>query len=180
MGDMIPNFAKPWTAAGLVTVVILSAMAARADEKQPQAILSGPVEGMSEQRKIMPLPTRQIDPASAGKDSTPAERPLRPFSGWVGARGCTFPFDGLFLGRLQDGRISGMAGEGVNFDWSIADDGSFGGRLPLRKLDSGAQAYQWLSGRIEDDRLVIDVEYGVPGRPETFCEASGITLPVGG
>ncbi|MBO6782134.1 MAG: hypothetical protein JJ899_02510 [Alphaproteobacteria bacterium] len=150
-----------------------------ADDAQPGGVLSGPVEGMSERRKQLPLPSAQIDPATASPEATPAERPMRPFSGWVDARGCDFQFDGLFLGRLQDGRISGMAGEGVNFDWEVAADGRFGGRLPLKRLASGEQAFQWLSGRVEADRLVLDVEYGVPDRPDLTCSRNGIELVLG-
>lgn len=143
-------------------------------------MLSGPVEDMGANRKIMPLPTMQIDAATASPDATPAERPLRPFSGWVGPRGCHFPFDGSFLGRIQDGRISGMAGEGANFDWPIAEDGSFGGQLPLKRHESGDQIFQWIAGRIDGDHLSIDVEYGAPDRPDTFCRDSGISLRIGG
>ena len=172
--------------AGLLTFALvagggLPANAEKTDPpKEPQGVLSGPVEGMGKNRKIMPLPKMQIDPATASPDATPAERPLRPFSGWVGPRGCTFPFDGSFLGRLQDGRISGMAAEGTNFDWPIGSDGTFGGRLPLKQHESGAQIFQWIAGRIEGDRLEIDVEYGVPDRPDTFCRGRGITLRIGG
>lgn len=160
------------------------ALPAIAQDKQakpePQGVLSGPVEGMGKNRQIMPLPKMQIDPATASPDATPAERPLRPFSGWVGPRGCKFPFDGNFLGRVQDGRISGMAGEGANFDWPLADDGTFGGRLPLKRHESGAQIFQWIAGRIEGSEISIDVEYGVPDQPDTFCRGEGITLKVGG
>lgn len=168
----------------LLRAVLLAALAAPAggaalaQDSSSQSLI-GPVEGMGEQRKIMPLPKMQVDPSTASPDATPAERPLRPFSGWVGPRGCGFVYDGLFLGRLQDGRISGMAGEGVNFDWPIAHDGRFGGRLPLKKLDTGAQVFQWIEGRVDGDRLVIDVEYGVIGEPDTFCSGSDIVLPVG-
>ena len=154
--------------------------ATAADEKEPQGVLSGPVEGMGKNRKIMPLPKLQVDSKNASPDATPAERPLRPFSGWVGPRGCRFPFDGSFLGRVQDGRISGMAAEGANFDWPIAEDGTFGGQLPLKQHESGDQMFQWITGRLEDDRLSIDVEYGAPDRPETFCRGTGITLKIGG
>lgn len=157
-----------------------SVIPAVAQEKEPQGVLSGPVEGMGENRKITPLPKVQVDPANASPDATPAERPSRPFSGWVGPRGCRFPFEGTFLGRVQDGRISGMAAEGANFDWPIAEDGTFGGQLPLKQHESGDQIFQWIAGRIEGDRLSIDVEYGAPDRPDTFCRSSGITLKIGG
>ena len=168
--------------AGCLTFWLVGGgLPALAQKEEPQGVLSGPVEGMGEHRKIMPLPKMQIDPATASPDATPAERPLRPFSGWVGPRGCTFPFDGSFLGRVQDGRISGMAGEGANFDWPIAADGTFGGQLPLKRHEeTGAQIYQWIAGRIEGSELSIDVEYGVPDQPDTFCRGSGITLKIGG
>jgi len=156
------------------------ARAAPAPSEDLQGVLSGPVEGMGKNRQIMPLPKMQIDPATASPDATPAERPLRPFSGWVGPRGCAFPFDGNFLGRVQDGRISGMAGEGANFDWPVAADRSFGGRLPLKQDETGAQIYQWISGRIAGSEMSIDVEYGIPDRPDTFCRGEGIKLKVGG
>ena len=180
-----PRSSRPLAAGLLVSVLVLggglSAIAAEKEPPQePQGVLSGPVEGMDENRKIMPLPKMQIDPATASPDATPAERPLRPFSGWVGPRGCSFPFDGSFLGRLQDGHISGMAGEGANFDWIIAEDGTFGGRLPLKQHESGAQIFQWIAGRVVGSELSIDVEYGVPDRPDTFCSGEGITLKVGG
>ncbi len=38
-------------------------------------VLSGPVEGMGENRQIMPLPKMQIDPATASPDATLADRP---------------------------------------------------------------------------------------------------------
>jgi len=188
---MIPTAAKNPKpshplAAGLLAFVLVvgsgsaAISAEKAPPQEPQGVLSGPVEGMGENRKIMPLPKMQIDPATASPDATPAERPLRPFSGWVGPRGCTFPFDGSFLGRLQDGHISGMAGEGANFDWPIAADGTFGGRLPLKQHESGAQIFQWITGRVDGDELSIDVEYGAPDLPDTFCRDSGITLKVGG
>lgn len=171
----------------LVPIIIIapllfenSLLATVAQDNEPQGVLSGPVEGMGKNRKIMPLPKTQIDPANARPNATPAERPLRPFSGWVGARGCRFPFDGTFLGRIQDGRISGMAAEGANFDWPIAEDGTFGGQLPLRQHESGNQIFQWIAGRVEGDRLLIDVEYGAPERPDTFCRGSGINLKIGG
>jgi hypothetical protein len=173
-------------AAGLLVSVLVigSTLPATAQDKQtkqePQGVLSGPVEGMGKNRQIMPLPKMQIDPATASPDATPAERPSRPFSGWVGPRGCTFPFYGSFLGRLQDGRISGMAAEGANFDWPVADDGTFGGRLPLRRHESGTQIFQWIAGRVVGSELSIDVEYGVPDQPGTFCHGEGITLKVGG
>ena len=170
---------SPLRAAVLAALVSLAGAGAHAQDSDAAQSLIGPVEGMGEQRKIMPLPKMQIDPKTASPDATPAERPLRPFSGWVGPRGCGFVYDGLFLGRLQDGRISGMAGEGVNFDWPISDDGRFGGRLPLKKLETGAQVFQWIDGRVDGDRLVIDVEYGVIGEPDTFCHGSDIVLPVG-
>jgi hypothetical protein len=167
--------------AGCLAFLLVGFIPAIAQDEEPQGVLSGPVEGMGENRKIMPLPKMQIDPKTASPDATPAERPLRPFSGWVGPRGCRFPFDGSFLGRVQDGRISGMAGEGANFDWPIAADGTFGGRLPLKQHeDTGAQIFQWIAGRIEGSELSIDVEYGVPDRPDTFCRGSGITLKIGG
>ena len=146
--------------AFLVASLLLvgSVIPAVSQDKEPQGVLSGPVEGMGENRKIMPLPKVQVDPANAGPNATPAERPLRPFSGWVGPRGCRFPFEGTFLGRVQEGRISGMAAEGANFDWPIAEDGTFGGQLPLKQHESGDQIFQWIAGRIEGDRLSIDVE----------------------
>lgn len=180
-----PRSSRALAAGLLAAVLVLGNALPAAGEKieppqEPQGVLSGPVEGMGENRKIMPLPKMQIDPATASPDATPAERPMRPFSGWVGPRGCSFPFDGSFLGRLQDGHISGMAGEGANFDWPIADDGTFGGRLPLKQHETGAQIFQWITGRIEGDELSIDVEYGAPDLPDSFCRDSGITLKVGG
>ena len=168
--------------AFLVASLLLvgSVIPAVSQDKEPQGVLSGPVEGMGENRKIMPLPKVQVDPANASPDATPAERPLRPFSGWVGPRGCRFPFEGTFLGRVQDGRISGMAAEGANFDWPIAEDGTFGGQLPLKQHESGDQIFQWIAGRVEGDLLSIDVEYGAPDRPDTFCSRRGITLKIGG
>ena len=74
-----------------------------------------------------------------------------------------------------------MAGEGANFDWPIAADGTFGGRLPLKRHEeTGAQIFQWIAGRIEGSQLSIDVEYGVPDQPDTFCRGRGITLEIGG
>ena len=118
--------------AFLVTSLLFvgSVIPAVAQEKEPQGVLSGPVEGMGENRKIMPLPKVQIDPANASPDATPAERPSRPFSGWVGPRGCRFPFEGTFLGRVQDGRISGMAAERAKFPWACPGDGTFCGPPP--------------------------------------------------
>lgn len=79
-------------------------------------LLSGPVENMSARRKIQPLPDAQINPETASPDATPAERPMHPFSCWVGPGGCKFLYDGQMWSRVQDGRISGMAAEGHNFD----------------------------------------------------------------
>ena len=91
----------------LVVGGILPAIAQDAKPQQePQGVLSGPVEGMGKNRKIMPLPKLQIDPARASPDATPAERPLRPFSGWVGPRGCRFPFDGALEERARRNRSS--------------------------------------------------------------------------
>jgi hypothetical protein len=181
-----PKTSRPRATGLLAFALVLGGVLPAAGEKiepptEHQGVLSGPVEGMGKNRKIMPLPKMQIDPATASPDATPAERPMRPFSGWVGPRGCTYPFDGNFLGRLQDGRISGMAGEGVNFDWPVGEDGTFSGRLPLKQHEkSGAQIFQWITGRVEGDQLSIDVEYGAPDRPDTFCRGEGITLKVGG
>lgn len=163
----------------LILLALRPDLAVLAEGPQPQGVLSGPVEGMGENRKMMPLPNAQVDPAHARRNATPAERPLRPFSGWLGARGCKFTYDARFLGRVQDGRISGMAGEGVNFDWPIKDDGSFGGRLPLKKLETGDQAYQWITGVIVGDRLIVDVAYGVDDKPDTYCRRTGIALDLG-
>lgn len=144
-------------------------------------LLSGPVENMSARRKIQPLPDAQINPETASPDATPAERPMRPFSGWVGPGGCKFVYDGQMWGRVQDGRISGMAAEGHNFDWVLAPDGSFSGQLRLKAHpDTGAMIVQFIEGRVEDDRLVMDIRFGVPGDPETNCQAEGVTLALGG
>ena len=177
-----PKPRRKLLAVALATLLVFGgALPTIAQDGEPQGVLSGPVEGMGKNRKIMPLPKVQVDPATASPDATPAERPLRPFSGWVGPRGCRFPFDGSFLGRVQDGRISGMAGEGANFDWPIAADGTFGGRLPLKRHEeTGAQIFQWIAGRIDGSQLLIDVEYGVPDQPDTFCRGRGITLEIGG
>lgn len=144
-------------------------------------MLQGPVVPMGERRQQMPLPKAQIDPNNIRPGATPAERPMRPFSGWIGARGCRFPFAATFLGRVQEGRVSGMAAEGANFDWQLNEDGSFGGRLPLKRHDeSGDQIYQWITGRLDGNQLLLFVEYGVPGRPATYCRSADITLKLGG
>lgn len=144
-------------------------------------LLSGPVENMSERRRIQPLPDAQIDPATASPDATPAERPMRPFSGWVGPGGCKFVYDGQMWGRVQDGRISGMAAEGHNFDWVLGDGDTFAGELNLMAHpESGAMIMQTISGRIDGNRLVMDIAFGVPGDPETDCQAEDVTLALGG
>lgn len=144
-------------------------------------LLSGPVENMSDLRKRLPLPSAQIDPATAAPDATPAERPMRPFSGWVGPGGCKFVYDGQMWGRVQDGRISGMAAEGHNFDWVLGDGDTFAGELRLKAHpDSGAMIMQTIRGRIDGDRLVMDIAFGVPGDPDTRCQAENVTLSLGG
>ena len=144
-------------------------------------LLSGPVENMSARRKIQPLPVAQFNPETASPDATPAERPMRPFSGWVGPGGCKFVYDGQMWGRVQDGRISGMAAEGHNFDWVLAPDESFSGQLRLKAHpDTGAMIMQFIEGRVDGDRLVMDIRFGVPGDAETNCQAEDVTLALGG
>ena len=63
----------------------------------------------------------QLDGMRPG--ATPAERPSRPFAGWLAVTGCEFPVDGYFSGRVQDGAISGMAAEGRDFNWRIDEHG---------------------------------------------------------
>lgn len=144
-------------------------------------LLSGPVENMSERRRIQPLPDAQISPETASPDATPAERPMRPFSGWVGPGGCKFVYDGQMWGRVQDGRISGMAAEGHNFDWVLDPDDSFSGQLRLKAHpDTGAMIMQFIEGRVDGDRVVMDIRFGVPGDADTNCQAEGVTLALGG
>jgi hypothetical protein len=112
--------------------------------------------------------------------ATPAEGPLRPFAGWLAVTGCKFRVDGSFIGRVQDGNISGRAAEGTDFNWPIAPDGSFEGAVKLGATDSGEPVFQRVRGRVERDRLVVDVEFGVPGKPETVCRGVGQTLKLGG
>ena len=144
-------------------------------------LLSGSVENMSERRKIQPLPDAQISPETAAPDATPAERPMRPFSGWVGPGGCKFVYDGQMWGRVQDGRISGMAAEGHNFDWVLGTGDTFAGKLRLMAHpETGAMIMQTIRGRIDGDRLVMDIAFGVPGDPDTRCQAENVTLSLGG
>lgn len=144
-------------------------------------LLSGPVENMSARRKVQPLPDAQISPETALPSATPAERPMRPFSGWIGPGGCKFVYDGQMWGRVQDGRISGMAAEGHNFDWVLDEGRTFAGKLQLKAHpETGAMIMQTIRGRIDGDRLVMDIAFGVPGDPETHCQAEDVTLVLGG
>ena len=144
-------------------------------------LLSGPVENMGERRRQQPLPSAQINPATAASDATPAERPMRPFSGWVGPGGCMFTYDGQMWGRVQDGRISGMAAEGHDFDWVLGEDNSFSGELQLMAHpESGAMITQNYRGRIDGNQVIMDITFGVPGVPDTNCQAQNVTLDLGG
>lgn len=120
----------------------------------------------------------QLDGARPG--ATPAERPLRPFAGWLSVTGCQFRVDGSFIGRVQEGTISGMAAEGSNFSWSIGDDGRFSGQIRLSANADGDRIHQWVEGRVEADHLVVDVVFGVPGQPLSECQGKGLTLKLGG
>ncbi|MBS28364.1 MAG: hypothetical protein CL566_05470 [Alphaproteobacteria bacterium] len=165
----------------LSAAFMLSGIAASHGQEKTSPILTGPIQDMGELRKLQPLPSAQIDPETAAPDATPAERPMRPFSGWVGPGGCTYVYDGQMWGRVQDNRISGMAAEGHNFDFPLADDGSFAGRLPLKRHEeTGAEILQTITGQIDGNRLVMDIEFGAPSHPDTFCMAEGVTLPLGG
>lgn len=120
----------------------------------------------------------QLDGSRPG--ATPAERPLRPFAGWLAARGCTLDIDMSFIGRVQEGTVSGMAADGTNFSFAIDGDGVFGGEITIGRDADGAAIFERVSGRVETDRLVIDVEYGVAGKPAKLCRGDDITLKLGG
>ena len=166
-------------ASGILGFAALGNPAQAQTESSP--LLSGPVENMSELRKRLPLPSAQIDSVTASPNATPAERPMRPFSGWVGPGGCKFVYDGQMWGRVQDGRISGMAVEGHNFDWVLGAGDTFAGELRLKNHpESGAMIMQTISGRIDGNRLIMDIAFGVPGDPETNCQAENVTLALGG
>ena len=122
----------------------------------------------------------QIDRSKSNANATPAERPQRTFSGKIEQNTCPFSFNAYFLGRIQDGHISGMAREGTNFDWVIATDGTFQGRLLLKKDKSGKQIYQSINGRLTDKNVSINVQYGTSNKPDLYCISSGNNLFVGG
>lgn len=120
----------------------------------------------------------QLDGSRPG--ATPAERPLKPFAGWLAVTGCKFRIDGSFIGRVQDGTISGMAAEGSNFNWPIAPDGSFAGEILLSATAEGDRVLQRIAGRVESGQLVVDVAFDLPGRPGSGCRADGLMLKLGG
>jgi hypothetical protein len=176
----LQDMSRLWLVLTGVVLLVVSGHSALA-QTGSSPLLSGPVENMSERRRIQPLPHAQISPETASPDATPAERPMRPFSGWVGPGGCKFVYDGQMWGRVQDGRISGMAAEGHNFDWVLGADKRFAGELRLKShSDTGAMIMQFIEGRVDRDRIVMDIRFGVPGAPETNCQATGVTLALGG
>ncbi|MEK9660288.1 MAG: hypothetical protein VW644_00870 [Alphaproteobacteria bacterium] len=120
----------------------------------------------------------QLDGTRPG--ATPAERPLRPFAGWLAVTGCKFRVDGSFIGRVQEGSISGMAAEGTNFNWPIATDGSFSGEIVLSANAAGDRVTQRVAGRVEGGTLIVDVVFDVPGKPQHACSAVDQTLKLGG
>ena len=82
---------------------------------------------------------------------------------------------------VEVARRSGMAAEGHNFDWVLAPDESFSGQLRLKAHpDTGAMIMQFIEGRVDGDRLVMDIRFGVPGDAETNCQAEDVTLALGG
>ena len=122
----------------------------------------------------------QVDRSKPNASPTPAERPQLTFSGKIKQNTCPFSFNAYFLGRIQDGHISGMAGEGTNYDWAIANDGTFQGRLPLKKDASGEQIYQTINGRITNKNISINIQYGTSNRPDLYCISNGNNIFVGG
>ena len=122
----------------------------------------------------------QIDRAYPAINATPAERPQKTFSGRVNPRNCPFDFNEYFLGRVQDGNISGMAGEGVNYDWPIHTNGTFGGKLPLKKHQNGKFIFQLITGRVDGDNLLMDIKYILPNNTQTLCKQNGIKFFLGG
>ncbi len=126
----------------------------------------------------VPRNDAQLDGMRPG--ATPAERPLRPFAGWLTVTGCRFRVDGSFIGRVQDGWISGMAAGGANFSWPIGADGSFEGKIALGGNTDGDRVHQSVKGHVERDRLIMDVEFGVPGKPDSYCRGVGQELKLGG
>ena len=122
----------------------------------------------------------QVDRSKPNANATPAERPQLTFSGKIKQNTCPFSFNAYFLGRIQDGHISGMAGEGTNFDWAIATDGTFQGKLLLKKDRSGNQIYQSINGRLTDKNVSINIQYGTSNKPDLYCISSENNLFVGG
>jgi hypothetical protein len=76
-------------------------------------------------------------------------------------------------GKITGGRVIGMAPKGQKFDWELADDGTFGGELFLRKHRSGNDKMQWYKGKVEQGRVTFKAEYGVVGLDDSFCYAKG-------
>jgi hypothetical protein len=122
----------------------------------------------------------QIDRSNPSTNATPAERPQLTFSGKIKQNTCPFSFNAYFLGRIQDGQISGMAGEGTNFDWTVGTDGVFKGILPLKIDESGNQIYQSINGQLSNRNVSINIEYGTSSKPALYCISSGNNLFVGG
>jgi len=141
-------------------------------------VAAGPVVAVDAAEPPVPRNDAQLDGARPG--TTPAERPLRPFADWLVVKGCKFPVDGSFIGRVQDGNISGMAAEGSNFSWPIAADGSFEGSIMLNANKDGDRIRQKVRGRIEHGRLVVDVEFDILGKPASVCRGVRQTLKLGG
>jgi len=74
-----------------------------------------------------------------------------------------------------------MAAEGHNFDWDLGADDSFAGELRLKAHpDTGAMIMQFIKGRVDHNRIIMDIRFGVPGDPETNCQANDVTLALGG
>jgi hypothetical protein len=144
------------------------------------AIAAGAHVAIAAEPFVPPVPRNDAQLDGTRPGAAPAERPLRPFAGWLAVTGCRYTVDGSFIGRVQDDRISGMAAEGSNFNWPIATDGGFGGQIRLNARTDDGRVHQWVRGRIAGDRLVVDVEFGVPGKPDSFCRASDQTLMLGG
>ena len=96
----------------------------------------------------------------------------RKFRGEITPSGCADRNVTPFKGIIANGRVKGVAARKREFDWPVSADGTFGGELSLRshRLGENMQIYK---ARIEGDRLIVDVNFGVPGIPETQCTGHG-------
>gem|GEM_PF-2617559 len=121
-----------------------------------------------------------VSPPAAADEVTGAFNPeTGEFGGVVRQVGCRTNDALQISGQVKDGRVTGADNVSA-FDMPIESDGSFGPQKDfLRKHSSGDDKFRWISGRLDGERLIIDVEYGSPGHGASFCGSKGNIFEAG-